>query len=61
MRVVLRVILVLCLVAGLVFAGQGAGLIPGSFMTGRSEWAVIGSILAAVGAIGLWWTTRRRM
>lgn len=56
----LRIALVLSLLTGLVFAGQGAGLIPGSFMTGRAEWAVIGSILAAIGALGLWWSTRRR-
>ena len=58
MRVVARIVLVLCLLAGLTFTGQGVGLIPGSFMTGRTEWAVIGSVLMAVGALGLWWTLR---
>lgn len=60
MRVVARVGLILCLLAGITFTGQGAGLIPGSFMTGRIEWAVIGSVLMAVGALGLWWTYRAR-
>ena len=45
---------VLCLAFGLTFMGQGVGLIRGSFMTGRVEWAIIGSLLAALGAIGLW-------
>jgi hypothetical protein len=44
----------LCLAAGMTFMGQGVGLIKGSFMTGRIEWAVIGSVLAAIGGIGLW-------
>jgi hypothetical protein len=55
-----RGLLVLCLVVGLVFAGQGLGLIPGSFMTGRSEWAAIGGTMAAVGVLGLWWSLRPR-
>src|SRR2546423_15689407 len=39
---VLRAILVLALVVGVVWIGQGVGLIRGSFMTGRAEWAVGG-------------------
>ena len=50
----------LCLLAGVTFMGQGVGLIKGSFMTGRIEWAVIGSLLAGLGAIGLWWSLRPR-
>lgn len=57
---VARVVLILCLLIGITFTGQGVGLIPGSYMTGRTEWAVIGSVLMAIGAIGLWWTLRPR-
>jgi hypothetical protein len=39
MLVVLGVMLIL---AGGTFALQGFSLLPGSFMTGRPEWAVIG-------------------
>ena len=60
MLTVARIGLVLCLLAGLTFTGQGVGLIPGSFMTGRTEWAVIGSVMIAIGALGLWWTFRAR-
>lgn len=35
------------MLAGVVFFFQGIGVIPGSFMTGRSEWAVIGAALVA--------------
>ena len=58
MRALARGLFILCLLVGLLFAGQGLGLIPGSFMTGRTEWAAIGGTMAAVAALGLWWLAR---
>ena len=57
-RLLLAVILVL---GGLVWIGQGIGMIGGSFMTGSSTWAVIGAIVLLVGlAIGVReWLTHR--
>jgi hypothetical protein len=52
LRVAVRLVAFLMLLAGGVFFFQGIGIIPGSFMTGRSEWAVIGTALVA-GAIAL--------
>lgn len=57
MRVV-RGLLVLSMLVGVVWIGQGVGLIRGSFMTGQIEWSVIGAMLAAIAALALWWTTR---
>jgi len=37
------------LVMGAVFFGQGIGAIGGSFMTGKTEWAVIGAVLVVAG------------
>ena len=54
MRVGLRIVGALLLVAGVVFFFQGIGVIPGSFMTGRSEWAVIGAAIAAAAVTILW-------
>jgi hypothetical protein len=53
-RLAVRVVAVVALLAGVVFFFQGIGVIPGSFMTGRSEWAVIGAALVA-GAGTLFW------
>lgn len=39
----------LILLAGAVFAGQGMGYIPGSFMTGDMHWFWIGSVMVVVG------------
>lgn len=60
MRLALRIVAVLALLAGVVFFFQGIGVIPGSFMTGRSEWAVIGAALVAGAAALLWLTGIRR-
>ena len=38
------------LVVGLIWLGQGVGLIGGSFMTGEAVWAVIGGVCIFVGA-----------
>ena len=51
MRILLLVIGVVVVVVGLVFAGQGANLIPGSFMTGDRTWLAIGIVLVVVGAV----------
>jgi hypothetical protein len=43
---------------GLVWVGQGVGLIEGSFMTGQPFWAILGATMLAV-AIVLAVSTRR--
>ena len=57
MKVGLVVVGVLILLAGAVFAGQGLGYIPGSYMTGDIKWFWIGSGMVVVGltlgAVGL--------
>ena len=41
----------IALAIGLLFAGQGAGLIGGSSMTGSQMWLYIGLVLAVVGIV----------
>jgi hypothetical protein len=53
-RLAVRIVALIAVLAGIVFFFQGIGVIPGSFMTGRSEWAVIGAALVA-GAAALFW------
>jgi hypothetical protein len=55
-RAAARVVAVGALLVGGVFFFQGLGVIPGSFMTGRREWSVIGAGLGAA-AIALLWLT----
>jgi hypothetical protein len=59
MRTALNVSGVLFLLAGCVWILQGINLLPGSFMTGQTRWAVYGAILALVG-LGLLISANRR-
>jgi len=59
MRIALNVLAVLCLLIGCVWILQGFNILPGSFMTGQTKWAVYGGLLAAVG-IGLLISANRR-
>jgi hypothetical protein len=43
------IVAVLVVAIGGVFAGQGLGYIPGSFMTGDVHWFWIGSVMIIVG------------
>jgi hypothetical protein len=59
-RVGLRIVGVLVLLAGAVFAGQGLGYIPGSFMTGDIRWFWIGSgmVVGGLAMSGISWRLR---
>ena len=60
MKITLRIIGVLLILAGGVWFLQGISVLPGSFMTGQTKWAVYGglSILVGIGAIAA--SLRRR-
>lgn len=70
MHVLQKVLIViggLAVVVGAVWMGQGAGLLPGSFMTGDQTWLGIGLAVACVGVALVFialqrprMTTRRR-
>ena len=49
MRVGVGVVAVLVLLIGAVFAAQGLGYIPGSFMTGDMHWFWIGGAMVVAG------------
>jgi hypothetical protein len=51
---------VLVLLVGAVFAGQGLGYIPGSFMTGDMKWFWIGGAMVVAGLAILAATFLRR-
>jgi hypothetical protein len=59
----LAVVGALILLAGAVFAGQGLGYIPGSYMTGDIKWFWIGAGMVIVGlslGVGAWRAGRGR-
>jgi hypothetical protein len=52
MRTVLNIAASLMVLAGVIWFLQGINVLPGSFMTGQTRWAVYGGIAFAAG-IGL--------
>ena len=59
MKRTLQILAVLIALIGIVWFGQGIGMIHGSVMTDDGKWAVIGIIMIVVGA-GTFLFTRRR-
>jgi uncharacterized membrane protein len=59
MRIVMIVAGVLCLLLGCVWILQGINILPGSFMTGQTKWAIYGALLVIIG-IGLLFSAKRR-
>ena len=60
MRIALNVLGALFLLMGCVWFLQGINVIPGSFMTGQTKWAVYGGLLVVAGIGLLVGTSRRR-
>lgn len=54
LRSVVRIGSIVVLLAGALFFFQGIGVVPGSFMTGRSEWAFIGAAMVGLAVLALW-------
>lgn len=51
MRYVLLIVGGLMVLVGVVWLLQGVGILPGSFMTGQTFWAVMGTIFLVVGGL----------
>lgn len=63
MRSVLRIVGAVMIALGLLFTGQGAGLInwPGdSFMLGATEWVLYGIVIAGIGLMLIGFSARQR-
>lgn len=55
-RIIIGIILIL---AGGVWALQGANVFAGSVMSGHSQWVYVGIILAVIGVVVLIWPNLR--
>lgn len=60
MKIVLNIVGVLMLIIGAIWFLQGINVLPGSFMSGQSQWAVRGGILIFAGIADLVWANRKR-
>jgi hypothetical protein len=59
MRIALNLLGILSLLMGCVWFLQGISILPGSFMTGETKWAVYGGLLLVAG-VGLLTVANRR-
>jgi hypothetical protein len=60
MKIVLNIVGVILVLIGGVWFLQGINVLPGSFMTGQTRWAVYGGIAFAAGVALLLAANRRR-
>ena len=51
MTIAARVLGVLLMIIGVVWILQGINILPGSFMTGQTKWAVYGALAVILGAV----------
>ncbi len=59
MKIALNIVGVLLVLMGSIWFLQGINVLPGSFMTGQTRWAVRGGIAAVVGIVLLLGTNRK--
>jgi hypothetical protein len=60
MKIKARVIGMLLSLAGGVWFLQGIDVLPGSFMSGQTQWAIYGALAMIMGVGGIVWSLRRR-
>ena len=60
MKIILRIIGVLLVLAGTVWFFQGINVLPGSFMTGQTPWAVYGTLAVVAGIVLIVLSIRRK-
>jgi hypothetical protein len=60
MRIALNIAGILLLLVGSVWILQGINVLPGSFMSGQSKWAINGALCALLGLAPLYLANRRR-
>lgn len=58
MRIALNIVGVLLTLVGTVWFLQGINVLPGSFMTGQTQWAIYGGIAFVVGIVALYGARR---
>jgi len=61
MRILLNVVGVLLLIVGCIWFLQGINVLPGSFMTGQTKWAVYGALCMVAGVGSVVAARRRRV
>jgi hypothetical protein len=60
MRVCVSIVGAVLVLLGCIWFLQGINVMPGSFMSGQSRWAVRGGIMVFAGLAAIAWANRKR-
>ena len=60
MKILLNVVAVLLILPGVIFFLQGINVLPGSFMSGQTQWVINGGVMIILGAGLLWFANFRK-
>ncbi len=60
MKIIMSIVGVVLILAGIVWFLQGINVLPGSFMTGQIQYAILGVVVGVVGIILLFYANRRK-
>ena len=58
MKTAARVLGIILMIIGTIWILQGINILPGSFMTGQTKWAINGAIAVVVGVVLFAWSRR---
>ncbi len=58
MKIVAQVLGVLLIITGVIWILQGVNILPGSFMTGQTRWAIYGAVALGAGALLMYFSRR---
>jgi hypothetical protein len=60
MKTALNIVGILLALNGAIWVMQGINIMPGSFMSGQTRWAIYGGLSVVVGVALLLWANRRQ-
>jgi uncharacterized membrane protein HdeD (DUF308 family) len=60
MKIFLNILAILLVVVGVFWFLQGINVLPGSVMTGQTQWAIIGAIAFVIGIIVFIFANRKK-
>lgn len=55
-----KIIAVLLIIAGIIWALQGLSILPGTFMRGDPQWVINGAVTTVAGAALFWYASRKK-
>lgn len=55
-----KIIAILLIIAGMIWALQGLNILPGTFMRGDPQWVINGAVTAVIGIALFWFSNRKK-